>query len=133
MTMEGRFNPLDPLGIFGVVKRDVDRMAGSFRLPGPPRLGATIGNPIPVEFNGDLLGRKEEARRRLVAKGYSEEIVDRALKWYEEWLMGMASRIAGADRDLQRRIVQSGYEHIASRAEDWMRGIQAAFGIPVPA
>lgn len=135
--MEGRFNPLDPLGILGAAKRDVDRIAGGLRLPDPPRLptkpGKTIGNPIPVEFNGDLVGQKEMARRRLIGKGYAEELVDRALRWYEEWLLGLARRIAPADRDLQRQIVQSGYENVASRAEDWMRGIQEAFGIPVPA
>ncbi|KKM79369.1 hypothetical protein LCGC14_1350630 [marine sediment metagenome] len=139
MTEEGRFNPLDPLGIWGTVKRDVDRMAGRLRLPAPPHLpglttkpGMTIGNPIPVEFNGDLARQKEMARRSLAGKG-SEELVDRALKWYEEWMMGLARRIAPADRDLQRQIVQSGYADVASGAGEWMKGIQEAFGISVPA
>jgi len=37
--MEERFNPLDPLGIFGRVKKDVDRIGSSvisLPLPGPP-------------------------------------------------------------------------------------------------
>lgn len=37
--MEGRFNPLDPLGILGAVKKDVDRIGSSvisLPLPGPP-------------------------------------------------------------------------------------------------
>lgn len=46
-----RFNPFDPLGILGSVKHDVDRIAGSAKLPVPPSLpGLTTkpsrGNPI---------------------------------------------------------------------------------------
>jgi len=36
--MAEQFNPLDPLGILGTVKRDIDRIAGSAKLPVPPRL-----------------------------------------------------------------------------------------------
>lgn len=39
--MAERFNPLDPLGIFEPIKRDLDRAASEFRLPplpGPPGL-----------------------------------------------------------------------------------------------
>jgi len=40
--MAEQFNPLDPLGIFGAVKRDIDRIAGSAKLPVPPH-----SNPNP--------------------------------------------------------------------------------------
>lgn len=170
--MEGRFNPLDPLGILGTVKRDVDRIACStfsLPLPGPPGLArrseeervarhqaafgteppargtgfmrlldplglarskGSIGNPIPYEFNGKLVDMKQDARERLIAAGYSSSIVDKALNWYDEWLMGMARRLAPGDTELQRRVVQAAYAEIAPRAEKWIRGIQEAFGIP---
>ena len=134
--MEGRFNPLDPLGIFGRVKKDVDRIAGSAKLPVPPSPpGLTtkphrgIGNPIPFEFNGKLVDMKEEARRRLIAANYPPELVSKALNWYDEWLMGMARRLAPGDTELQRQVVQAAYAEIAPRAERWIRGIQDAFGV----
>ena len=136
--MVERFNPLDPLGIFGRVKEDVDRIAGSMKLPVPPRPpglttkpGGTIGNPIPIEFNGQLVDMKEKARAELIAKGYNLRQVEMALRWAEEWLMGMARRMAPGDIELQRRVVQSAYAEIAARAERWIRGIQEAFGAPV--
>lgn len=171
--MEGRFNPLDPLGILGAVKRDVDRIGSSvisLPLPGPPGmarrteeersarhgvastselpprgtgfrrlldpLGLTekkglIGNPIPAEYDGKLVDMKQKARESLIAVGYSEKIVDKALNWYDEWLMGMARRLAPGDTNLQRQVVQAAYAEIAPRAERWIRGIQEAFGPPV--
>ena len=171
--MVERFNPLDPLGIFGRVKQDIDRIASStlnLPLPGPPglarrteeeraarhqaayggsppaergaglqrlldplglfsRSGGSIGNPIPVEFDGRLVELKETARRNLVTAGYPESLVNRALTWYDEWLMGMARRLAPGNTELQRSVVQSAYAEVAPRAESWMRGIQAAFGV----
>ena len=163
--MAEQFNPLDPLGIFGRVKKDVDRIAAQAKLPplpgppglapeskattstGPPpagrgagierlldplglfsRSGGSIGNPIPVEFDGRLVELKEQARRNLVTAGYPESLVNRALTWYDEWLMGMARRLAPGNTELQRSVVQSAYAEIAPRAENWMRGIQEAFG-----
>lgn len=41
--MAERFNPLDPLGIFGLVKKDVDRIATQAKFPSRPR--STRGNP----------------------------------------------------------------------------------------
>lgn len=102
--MAEQFNPLDPLGILGQVKKDVDRIASQAKLPplpgppglsrrteeeraarhqaaygGPPpaergaglqrlldplglftRSGGSIGNPIPVEFDGRLVELKAE-------------------------------------------------------------------------
>ena len=171
--MAEQFNPLDPLGIFGRVKKDVDRIAAQAKLPplpgppglarrseeeraarhevaygGPPpaergaglqrlfdplglfsRSGGSLGNPIPVEFDGRLVELKETARRNLVTAGYPESLVNRALTWYDEWLMGMARRLAPGNTELQRSVVQSAYAEIAPRAESWMRGIQQAFGV----
>lgn len=136
--MEGRFNPLDPLGIVGAVKKDVDRIGSSvisLPLPGPPGMArrteskGMIGNPIPAEYNGKLVDMKQQARERLIAAGYSPELVDKALTWYEEWLVGMARRLAPGNTDLQRQVVQAAYAEIAPRAERWIRGIQEAFGI----
>lgn len=182
-----RFNPLDPLGILGAVKHDIDRIAGSAKLPvppsppglttkpgwplpGPPGLArrteaerearhggptpergtgfarlldplglfsggsnppGTIGNPIPIEFNGQLVDMKEKARAELISKGYNLQQVEMALHWAEEWLMGMARRMAPGDIELQKRVVQSAYAEIAARSERWIRGIQDAFGVPV--
>ena len=108
--MVEQFNLLDPLGILGTVKRDVDRITGSVKLPVPPSPpGLTtkphsIGNPIPIEFDGRLVDMKGKARERLMAVGYSPAIVDKALKWYDEWLIGMARRLAPADTNLQRQV-----------------------------
>ena len=127
--MEQRFNPLDPLGIFRRVKKDVDRIASStfsLPLPGPPG----IGNPIPAEFNGKLVDMRDEARRRLIDAGYSETATDRALNWHDEWLMGMVRMLAPNDMNIQRTLVQKAYSEIAPRAEKWIRGIQEAFGVP---
>jgi len=165
--MEERFNPLDPLGIFGRVKKDVDRIASStfsLPLPGPPgmarrseeeraaRHGAEppprgtgflrlldplgvikskgIGNPIPFEFNGRLVDMRDEARRRLIDAGYNPTVVDRALNWHDEWLMGLVRMMAPNDMNMQRTLVQKAYAEIAPRAEKWIRGIQEAFGVP---
>ena len=123
--MAERFNPLDPLGIFGVVKRDVDRIAGSAKLPVPPH-----SNPIPIEFDGKLVDMKEKARERLIDSDYPASIVDKALKWYDGWLLGMARRLAPGDTELQRRVVQAAYAEIAPRAESWIKGIQEVFCVP---
>lgn len=114
----GRYLP-DPLGFFSRKKR-----VGSLENP-----GATIGNPIPIEFNGRLVDLKSQAREILIGKGHPAQRVDMALKWSEEWLMGMARRMAPGNIVLQKSIVQSGYAEIASRAESWLRGIEAAFAI----
>lgn len=133
--MAERFNPLDPLGIFGRVKQDVDRIVGSAKLPVPPSPpGLTtkphsIGNPIPIEFNGKLVDMKEEARRNLIAANYPPELVDKALTWYEEWLVGISRRLAPGNTDVQKTIVQEAYAEVAPQAEKWIRGIEAAFGV----
>jgi len=41
--MAEQFNPLDPLGIFGLVRKDVDRIAAQAKYPSRPR--STRGNP----------------------------------------------------------------------------------------
>jgi len=134
--MERRFNPLDPLGIFGRVKKDVDSIAGSAKLPVPPsppglttKPHRSIGNPIPGEFNGQLVDMRDEARRRLISAGYSEIVVDRALNWHDEWLMGLVRMLAPDDMNMQRTLVQKSYSEIAPRAERWIRGIQDALGV----
>jgi len=134
--MEQRFNPLDPLGIFGRVKNDVDRIVGSAKLPVPPGLpGLTtkplrgIGNPIPAEFDGKLVDMRDEARRRLIDAGYNTTVVDRALNWHDEWLMGLVRMMAPNDMNMQRTLVQKAYSEVAPRAEKWIRGIQDAFGV----
>ena len=134
--MAERFNPIDPLGIFGRVKKDVDRIAGSAKLPVPPSLpGLTtkphsIGNPIPAEFDGKLVDMRETARQALISAGYPDRIVDKALNWYDEWLMGMVRMLAPDDMNMQRALVQKAYSEVAPRAERWIRGIQDAFGVP---
>ena len=135
--MANRLNILDPLGVLGAVKHDVDRVAQSaFTLPfqGPPigleKKKGTIGNPIPAEYNGHLVDMKLKAREQLISVGYSEKIVDKALNWHEEWIMGIARGVAPGDADLQRQVVQAAYAQVASRAEKWIRGIQDAFGVP---
>jgi len=133
--MDKRFNPFDPLGILDPIRRDVDRFISTASLPKPPSLpglttkpGGTIGNPIPIEFDGGLVEMKEEARRNLIAANYAPELVDSALTWYEEWLLGMARRLAPGDTELQKKVVHAAYAEIAPRAERWMGGIQEAFG-----
>jgi len=169
--VEGRFNPLDPLGIFGAVKKDVDRIGSSvisLPLPGPPGMArrseqeraerhqaaygtespprgtgflrlldplnltgkkSGIGNPIPAEFDGKLIDMRDEARRRLIAAGYSATSTDKALNWHDEWLMGLVRMMAPNDMDMQRKVVQKAYSEIAPRAEKWIRGIQDDFGV----
>ena len=89
-----------------------------------------IGNPIiPAEFNGKLVDMKEQAREGLIAADYSERVIDKALNWYDKWLMRMARILAPGNAELQRSMVQSAYAEIAPRAEQWMRGMQEAFGV----
>lgn len=109
--------PPDPLGLFGPRKTGQNSPSG-----------ATIGNPIPFEWNGHLVDVKNQAREVLVGKGYPAQRVDLALHWAEEWLAGMAKRMAPGNTDLQKSVVRSGYEEIANRAEKWLQGIEAAFG-----
>lgn len=133
--MEGRFNPFDPLGILDPVRRDIDKVLSQASLPKPPsppglttKPHGTIGNPIPIEFNGHLVDMKEQARQNLINAGNPPELVDKALNWYEEWLMGMARRLAPGNTELQKSVVQAAYADIAPRAERWMSGIREAFG-----
>jgi len=134
--MAERFNPLDPLGIFGRVKKDVDSIVSSAKLPVPPsppglttKSHKSIGNPIPGQFNGQLVDKRDEARSRLISAGYSETVVDRALNWHDEWLMGLVRMLAPDDMNMQRTLVQKSYSEIAPRAERWIRGIQDALGV----
>ena len=48
--MAEQFNPLDPLGIFGQVKKDVDRIATQAKFPSLPR--STRGSPGESRFIG---------------------------------------------------------------------------------
>lgn len=89
----------------------------------------SISNPIPAEFNGKLVDMKEKARESLIAAGYSERVIDKALNWYDEWLMRMARILAPGNAEMQHSVVQSAYAEIAPRAEQWMRGMQEAFGV----
>ena len=171
--MAEQFNPLDPLGIFGRVKKDVDRIVSQAKLPplpGPPGLARRgeeeraarheaayggpppaqrgagvqrlldplglftrhsggIGNPVPIEFDGRLVDLKEQARSNLITAGYSAPLVDRALTWHDEWLMGLVRMMAPNDINMQRTLVQKAYAEIAPRAERWMRGIKEAFAV----
>lgn len=149
-----RFNPLDPLGLFK--ERDgISSPRPRFAPPDPLHLferapdplhlfhrkgdsgsmgaGATIGNPIPIEWANEIVPLKNQAREVLLAKGYAPQQVDMALHWAEEWLMGMARRLAPGNTDLQKSVVVSGYSEIAYRAERWLQGIEAAFAIPAGA
>lgn len=128
--------PPDPLGIFQGKEQKVGRRG----LPPPPdplhlfqhrgdagNPGATIGNPIPIEWAGEIVPLKNQARQTLIGRGYPDKQVDMALHWAEEWLMGMARRMAPGNTELQRTVVVSGYADIANRAEKWLQGIEAAF------
>ena len=69
--MAEQFNPLDPLGIFGLIKKDVDRIATQAKLL--PRSG---GTDLRVEKN--LLTTTEHEVLRLATEGLSNrEIADR--------------------------------------------------------
>ena len=105
MADKGRFNPLDPLDLFQ----------------------KPVGNPLPASWNGHLLELKSQARDKLIAAGYRPEVVDKALTWFEKWLIGMARRMAPNNDALQKTVVQSYYAQIAPQAEKWLRGIEAAF------
>jgi hypothetical protein len=145
------FNPLDPLGLFK--ERDggmptgprygppdplhlFDRAPDPLHIfhrrenPGSTGSGATIGNPIPIEWADEIIPLKNQARETLLAKGYRPQAVDMALHWAEEWLMGMARRLAPGNMELQKSVVVSGYREIAYRAEKWLQGIEAAF-VPI--
>ena len=112
--MAERFNPLDPLGIFGRVKKDVDRIAGSAKLPVPPGLpGLTtkphrgIGNPIPEKKEPWQTTRKE--------------YVESARQWRAEHMPGLTGR--ALEDELQK--VEAGHYRIVQNA--------IGFGKPVPA
>ncbi len=71
MTEEGRFNPLDPLGIFGAVRRDADRIAGGLGLPAPGT--GNPGNPsvgLEEDVHQYLLGqqRPQESLSQTIAR-----------------------------------------------------------------
>jgi len=70
--MAEQFNPLDPLGIVGAVKRDIDRIAGTFT------------NVIPYNRDLDIrnvesLPRGTGARYLIVIRGQGDELV--AKQW----------------------------------------------------
>jgi hypothetical protein len=109
--------PPDPLGIFKKREYRNWKPAGS----------ATIGNPIPIEWADEIVPLKNQARETLIGRGYSPQHVDMALHWAEEWMMGMARRMAPGNLALQKTVVVSGYSDIANRAEKWLQGIEAAF------
>lgn len=75
MTMEGQFNPLDPLGIFRTVKRDVDRVVSSVPLPGlanPADPTVRLGEAVYLEI---LAGqRPEESISQTIARMISHEL-----------------------------------------------------------
>lgn len=156
-----RFNPLDPLGLFGesngtlVGRVDKEHFQAHQRReksargfldavwPPPDPLGifqhrsrrsessgATIGNPIPIEWADQVIPLKNQAREVLIGRGYRPQQVDMALHWAEEWLIGMARRLAPGNMELQKTVVVSGYADIAGRAEKWLQGIEAAFATP---
>lgn len=89
--------------------------------------GAAIGNPIPIEWADQVIPLKNKARETLLSRGYSPQQVDMALHWGEEWLAGIARRVAPNNTDTQKLIVVSGYADIADRAERWLRGIEGVF------
>jgi hypothetical protein len=159
--MDEKFNPLDPLGLFG---RRAGQPTGQGGLPDPLHLfgrreqtggakpgsapplpdplgifarkggssggsllGATLGNPIPIEWANEIIPLKNQAREILIARGYKTQEVDMALHWAEEWLMGMARRLAPGNTELQKTVVVSGYSEIAFQAEKWLHGIEEAF------
>jgi hypothetical protein len=130
------FNPLDPLGLF---KRRGAGAAGSSRFAPPdplhlfgrgdPPQYIPGTDPLPASFDGHLTDIRAQAREMLISKGYTPHQVDLALRWVDDWLYGIARRIAPANEDLQRTIVQSGYAEVAARAENWLRGITSAFQV----
>lgn len=143
--MAHKFNFADPLGIAGKLpdplhlftksNRNKEVVNAEFReLPpeqGPVSAsglsGAVIGNPIPIEWAPEVIPLKNQARAELIGKGYSVDQVDKALHWGEEWLMGMARRLAPNNSELQKTVVVSGYKDIAGRSEKWLQGMEAVF------
>ncbi len=113
--------PPDPLGLF--TRRPYRDWTHQDGASPNGTSGATIGNPVPIEWAADVLPAKNEAREILISKGYSVRQVDMALHWGEEWLMGMARRMAPNNSELQKTVVVSGYKDISSRAERWLQGI----------
>lgn len=88
-----------------------------------PLSGAVIGNPIPIEWADQVIPLKNQARDKMIAAGYSEKQTDAALHWGEEWLAGMAKRLAPNNPNLQEQVVVAGYADIVPRAERWISGI----------
>ncbi|KKM79368.1 hypothetical protein LCGC14_1350620 [marine sediment metagenome] len=70
MTEQGRFNPLDPLGILGAVRRDVDRLATGLGLPAPPGTG-NPGNPS--------VGLEEDVHQYLLGKQRPQESMSQTI------------------------------------------------------
>ncbi len=153
--MPEKFNPFDPLGLFQERDGTQGRRTlspppdplGLFKRtnpgnPSPPdplgiltpgipdpmrRRGVTIGNPIPIEWADQVVPIKTQVREQLIGRGYRPQQVDLALHWAEEWLIGMARRLAPGNPDLQKTVVVSGYADIGSRAERWLTGMEAVF------
>ncbi len=127
--------PPDPLNLFGKGEQGFSlpdplgilRRSSRRGNPAPP--GATIGNPIPIEWAGEIVPLKNQARQTLINRGYPDRQVDMALHWAEEWLIGMARRMAPGNTELQKTVVVSAYADIANRAEKWLQGIEAAFSV----
>ncbi len=75
MTGEGRFNPLDPLAIFGAVRRDVDRLATGLGLPAPPG----TGNPNPGNGEEVQVELEEELHQYLLGQQRPQESISRTI------------------------------------------------------
>jgi hypothetical protein len=121
--------PPDPLQIFHRKNRYSPNGTMPHPAPSNPPAaskalsGAVIGNPIPIEWADQVIPLKNQARDKMIAQGYSEKQVDQALHWGEEWLIGMAKRLAPQNPDLQKQVVVAGYADIVPRAEKWIAGI----------
>jgi hypothetical protein len=145
---DASWSPPDPLHIFSQRSRNPDVVDGEYReitgayeevvtqgqeLAKVFGNGATIGNPIPIEWAPEVIPLKNQAREQLIAKGWTVSQADKALHWAEEWMMGMARRLAPNNSQLQKTVVVSGYQDIAGRAEKWLRGVEAFAGPGAPA
>lgn len=93
--VEERFNPLDPLGIFGAVKKDIDRIAGNANQLGgevPSRFWELRPGVPFLEKFGERIGPQDY--REFLVKTITSKAGPGAIHYIStEWPLGMLEHL----------------------------------------
>ena len=125
---------LDPLGLFDVLQRDVERLGNVLRRSPRPRAEEVqetpgeAGNPVeaasptvPPEFDSDLAGHLERKGQQWLAEGVRPNLVRMGLDQAVSGAQGMARRMEMFAREVNKPAVMQDY--IDNVADAWVRAM----------